>query len=500
MIKCLFKIFCFFLISLIFISTGWCSDNIQKARGVFDMGMFAFEDSDYHNAEKYFKRALKLDKDNAYYMHYLAKTYAEKEQYRLAKKYLLTAKNINPALLNLDYDMALLYFKMKEYQRAGDMFETIIAEDPLNDLVREHYYAGICFYMQKSYQKALTYFIKTADLNESIKESAQLYESICYFHIQEINKSIQLLKNLVNTSDSPTIKTRATRYLKTFEKIAKNQKPYHLFSKMSFIYDDNVSVISSYMDVENVDDFLFQGYFSGKYHLIHSHLYQAGAGYTQYISIHQDKSEYDMIGSTLNVYVKYRMNPLTASMAYMPSYYWLDNERYIRNQTIKSDMAWKVISQLMVRFSYAYSMNQHYQENERSGHSHKLHFLSQYQFSDKGRTILWDTMFEDNHANGYEYQHERTQTKLKYSFLIQSPIDLIIDLSGKYQKRNYLFADSAFHQKRNDNTFSFEMASTRKINDNIWGKLEYQYTRNNSNINYYDYRKNMIYCSLIIKY
>jgi len=487
-------------IIFLLLSSGWCNDNIQQGNGLFDMGVFAFGERDLKSALENFKAALKYEPKNPFYLHFIGKTYMELERYLLAQKYFNKAYKINPSLFELDFDMAMLQFKMKNYELAGRMFVEIIKNDILNENIQEHYYAGFCLYMQQQYENALYYFNKAGNMNKSLKDTCDLYSGICYYKIRNFVKSKQIIAELKNKSSSIKIQESAEKWHKIIQNNNKKFKPYSLYSKLSFMHDDNVSVISPYLAAGDEDDFLLQGFFSGKYYFYNSNLYQTGCGYSQFLSIHNDKSEYDMTGSTFDLYFRYDINPLMIGFNYQPAYYWLDNTKYMSSNKLKTYLTWKLISNMIFRIAYSYSMNHYFDEHERNGHNHELNLMSYYSFMKNTCKIFGNVIFEENHPVLNEYQHELVKFKLGYLFQIKPPLDLTVSLTGKYQKRNYEHVDSTFQIKRDDNSIGFEFSTSRKIYDKIWASLEYSYTRNNSNINYYDYRKNTVGLSLTMKY
>jgi len=487
-------------IIFVFLTSGWCNNTVQKGNGLFDMGVFALGENDFKSALENFKIALKYDPDNPLYLHFLGKTYMELEEYLLAQKYFNEAFKKKPSLYKLDFDMAIVQFKMKQYKRAGQLFVDIIENDILDESFLEHYYAGLCLFMQNKYENALYYFTKAGMMNKAIKETCQFYSGICYYKMQNFVESKKLLTNLANNSSSITLKESAEKWLKKIQDDERKFKPYSLYSKLCFIYDDNVSVISPYLSVGNEDDFLFQGFFSGKYHFYDDYLHLIGAGYSQYLSVHYDKSEYDMTGSRLDLYYRYCWNPFRIGFNYQPAYYWLDNTRYMSSNTLKTYLTWKHISSLIFRFAYSYSMDHYFEENEKNGHTHELNLKSYYSIKNNISKIYGNIIYEENHPLTHEYQHKKVKLKMKYIFKIKPPFDLTVSLIGKYQKRRHDYLDSTYLIKRDDNAIGFELLTSRQVYDKIWASLEYRYTRNNSNIDYYDYRKNSIGLSFRMKY
>ena len=53
----------------------------EAGRAYFDLGVFAYNDGDYVEAEKNLKSALTAMPDNPYYNHYMGKTYLKMERY-----------------------------------------------------------------------------------------------------------------------------------------------------------------------------------------------------------------------------------------------------------------------------------------------------------------------------------------------------------------------------------------------------------------------------------
>jgi tetratricopeptide (TPR) repeat protein len=107
----------------------------EGGRGYYDLGVFAYEDGDYQNAESYLKKALEFNPDDPYYNHYIGKTYLKIEDYKAAEQYLSRAWELDSDISGLKYDRAMLNYKTSRYSVATDLFTEIVDEDPSNVLV-----------------------------------------------------------------------------------------------------------------------------------------------------------------------------------------------------------------------------------------------------------------------------------------------------------------------------------------------------------------------------
>ncbi len=76
-------------------------DEGEEGRAYYDLGVFAYEDGDYEDAENNLTKALEFNPFNPFYNHYLGKTYLKKERYQEAENYLTIAWKISPDIPGL---------------------------------------------------------------------------------------------------------------------------------------------------------------------------------------------------------------------------------------------------------------------------------------------------------------------------------------------------------------------------------------------------------------
>jgi len=231
----------------------------EEGRTYYDLGVFAYEDGDYGDAEKNFMKALKFNPVNPYYNRYLGKTYLKTERYQDAENYLNMAWNVNPNISGLKYDVAILNYKIARYSKAADLFSEIVKEDPSNVLA--HYHAGINLYKQKRYEEAVDYFIGASEKSPSIKANGYYYAGICFKKMGKIEEAVEKLEYVRDHADSELLRENAKKWLKAIEVEKKAMKPYSIYLKIGYQYDDNVRVVPLDQDIyADEGDFVFVGY------------------------------------------------------------------------------------------------------------------------------------------------------------------------------------------------------------------------------------------------
>ncbi|MFC1892089.1 tetratricopeptide repeat protein, partial [Thermodesulfobacteriota bacterium] len=467
-------------------------------RAYFDFGVFAYEDGDYDDAEKNLKKAYDINPENPLYSHYLGKTYVKLERYDEAGRYLDIAWDLNPDITGLKYDRAYLFYKIENYSKAVDLFQDILEADPSN--VFANYHAGISLYKLKSYGKALKYLNIAADLSPTIKANGYYYAGICHLKMGDIEKATKKFEYVRDHAKSASLKEYALKWLNTIAKQKKVLKPYSLYLKMGYQYDNNVKLEPLNQDLySNEDDYMILGYFSGSYSFVNGEKYKAGGSYSHYQTRHKDLWQYDLVGSIFNIYGKYRSGPLTFSLSYLPHYYWLDSKSYLMRHQVKPEVTWKIGENIVSKFTYSHYRNNYLQDNNSDGHTNEVFLNTYYTIGEKRGQLFGGIGYEINTASHPDKCYG--QFKAKTGISIKIPWDFHLVLSGKYYEKHYDNIDSIrLVERKNAKYEGSASLSHRLIYDWLSVTGELNYSKNDSNVNDYRYKRKVATLSLIAKF
>jgi len=489
-----------FILIILFALCIYSPANAEEERGraYYDFGVFAYEDGDYEDAEKNLKKALEFNPDNPFYNHHLGRTYLKMERYQDAEHYLNKAWKINPDILELKYDVAFLNYKISNHSKAADLFSEIAKEEPSNVLA--HYYAGLSLYQLKRYRKAVDYFIGAAEKSPTIKGNSYYYAGICYLKMGDIEKAKEKLEYARDQADQGSIREYALKWLQAIEKQKKALRPYSLYLKLSYQYDDNVRLEPVDEDIyADEDDYVAVGYFSCTYNFVNRKDYKMGLGYSHYQTWHDDLEEYDLVGSIFNLYAKYRIRPFTFSLNYLPTYYWVESDSFLMQHQLRPEVMWKVNENLVTRFAYMYYRNNYFQDNGRDGHTNEVFLDAYYRIGGKGGYLFGGIGYEDNSASHPDQHYGRLKTKLGISISLPKEHNLV--LTGRYYDKEYDNVDSFYGVKREDDKYYGAISLSHKLFYK-WLSLsvEFNYTKNDSNINDYKYKNKVTTLSLTARF
>jgi len=470
----------------------------DDGRAYFDFGFFSFEDGDYQEAEANFLKALEIEPDNAFYLQYLAKTYLKMERTQEAMTACRKAMRIDPHLADIKYDMAYVHYKMSDYKSAGDLFSQIAAEEPANVLA--HYHAGISWFKQNRFGRAVAYFLEAAELSPTVKTNGSYYAAICYQKTGQTQKALDAFRYVEKHAQSQNLRESAVKWIEAIEKGQKARKPYSLYLKVGGQYDDNVRLEPLDEDIyADEDDAALIGHFMGSYNVVNRQAFVLGAGYSHYQSWYDDLDEYDMTGSTLNVFARYQIAPLTLGLSFLPSYYWVDEDSYLRQYQLRPEVMWRISDDLLGRLSYRYNDKAYFDDEDRDGHGHEAFLDLYYNIFDKKCRLSGGIGYEDNDAAHPDYDYGEFKSRLGLS--VDGPWRLAFSVTGKYAQKQYDSEDSYYDVERDDDKYTASASIARPIYfDGLRLMLEHRYTKNDSNIEDYDYERNVSTLAITLRY
>jgi len=472
------------------------SANAGEDNAYYDFGVFDYEEGDYEKAEKNFQKALNISPDNPFYNHYMGKTclklaQKDKEKYQDAAKYLSKAWDKDPEIPGLKYDIAFLNYKLSDYAKAADLFKEVAKEEPLNVLAQ--YYAGINLYKlnkTESYKEAADYFIRSGEKSPTIRPNGYYYAGICFHKIGHNEKAVEMFEYVKNNSDSVYLAMNAQKWIEAIKNLTGDLKPYRLFLKMSRRYDDNVILLED-DDPLNTEDWVTIGYFSGRYNFINQDRFKLGAGYTHYQSWYDDLDEYNMAVSLLNFSIKAYAGSFIFGFSYLPAYYWIDSESYMRRHQLRPEVTWKITEDFATRLSYRF-YDDEYLDNDQSIETDEIIFDIYQSILDKRGLLSGEIGYKEKSASYLIESYEEWSTKLGIS--LNLPLDLKFSLSGKYESREY-------DTERSDDKYSCNFSLSRKLFYEWLGIVaEFDYTKNDSNVKAREYDRQMTTISITASY
>lgn len=460
----------------------------ESAQNFYDLGVFAYEEGNYQRSVTLLKKALAVNPDDAYANFYLGKTYMKLDALPEAQKFLTAANMIDPEIEGLAYELGMLNQKLDNHDHAVLFYKKAIHDDP--DDVRALYHAGISLFMIQEYEKALDYLLQSSEMSSSIKPNGYYYAGVCYYKLSDFDQAIEKFDYVKMFAETDALKEDAEFWLQTIRAESATQKPYSLYLKTGYQYDDNVLLAPVDEDIiTDESDHKAVAYFSGRYDLINREKFVSGVGYSHYQTWHNDLDAFDVTGSIGEVYADVRLYPFILGLSYTPSYYWVDAESYLMQHQIKPGITWQLNENNAVTLSYSYYRNNYFILNEKDGHANEVALDAYHGLDNLKGYLFCSLVYEDNSAASDDEYFTELGTQIGFSYDILKATNITI--YGDFFDKEYDHTDSVFGVKRSDARYFASLAVTRTMFfDWLSFTAEYTYTKNDSNISDYDYDRN----------
>ncbi|RJP83481.1 MAG: tetratricopeptide repeat protein [Desulfobacteraceae bacterium] len=458
----------------------------QKGAAFFDFGVFAFEEGDYEGAEKNFLNAIKANPRNGDFHHYLGKTYLKTGRFKEAENALNQAWQYQSAMEGLKYDMAIVQYQIGAYPVASFLFADELFENPSNVLAQ--YYLGICMYKRQQYKNALEHFEKATQKNPSIKPNGFFFAGICHMQLRETERAVEKFSWVAENAQTDELKTNAVKWLQTAQALTKEANPLRLNLKIGAQYDDNVALEPADQDIyADEGSFGFTAYLSAKYRLLQYNNLSTGIGYNHYQSIHFDLSEYNLMGSIPNLYVKFNHKPWILGLSIQPTYYWLDTNKYMLRKQFSTDLIWNITGKLAGRYAIIFFDENNYITSGKNGRNIQFLMDAFYRIPEKKISLIGGIGFDHSNTDHADYQYTGFQTRIGMDWGL--PREFVFSPSVRITNKQYAHTHSFYNKKRDDLKYELAASISRKmIYQWLTGGVEYKYTKNDSNIAVYGHQ------------
>jgi len=464
----------------------------------YDLGVFALDEGNYVAAEEHFKKAIQAEPDNPYYHHLLGKTYLDSKRPKEALGPLETAWKLDPDISGLQFDMAMANYESENYSRAEELFADLIDQDQRDVLAR--YYLGMSLFKQDNYGRALPPLLQAGEENESIRDNSYYFAGISHYKYGESDKALDKLDYVETRATSEKLRQSARQWQEVIRTQQAQSSPLNIYLKLAVEYDDNVR-----LDPVNEDLFADEGdmavtaYFSWKYKFVNTLNRKIGIGYSHYQIFYQDLSEFDLTAAMPSLFYQERLNPeWYVSFNFLPSYYWVDNKDYLRRNQLSPTVLYRFNQTRGLRFSYDFIDDEYATDKDRSGEGHQFKFDFISTLLSKG-DITVGVIYAVQGAKHPDYEYDLLRTHVEFSHAM--PRDWKLAVKGIWYRKDYDNIDSVHNRRREDDKYSIGLELSRPIFYK-WLMLqgEYYYTRNDSNIDFYSYKKNVAGLSLITQF
>ncbi len=494
-------------------SLGWGAEqaDLEYAKGIVEYGK-----GNYLEALEHFRAVVGLAPEDANARFYLGLTQIRVGEFSAAIPQLEQALHLDPALQHAQYHLGLAYFQEQRYPEALGALQRAAQFDPHNAAVQ--FYQGYTLYQLKRYREALSPFERTIDLDPALALSAQYYRGLTLFTLEDDTRARAAFEAAQAADPASTIGQNAARYLDALKARERDHRLWQVEGSASLQYDSNVILegnVPTALAISRQADGATVFNVIGRVFATRTSLWQAGAEYDFFQNLHFTLHDFDIRSHTFELFGRAKFDPVTLRLGVNYNLTDLNNARFSEAYTLQPSATLQETQDLFTLVSMQYRSENYLHDvpvgqdpavRGRDGWNVRTGFDQFWLFNKKRSYARLGYHYDTQRSEGSDWDYNGHEASLG----IQTPLwaGITVDVNLAYYRFNYQSVnsfscctdargglgtlDSVDTQVRTDNRFTGGLALSRDVGPYVTLSAGYVRTRNQSNIAFFDYRRNLV--------
>ncbi|MEO8338445.1 MAG: tetratricopeptide repeat protein [Nitrospirota bacterium] len=490
--------------------------DFSMAKGTIEFGRKHFEE-----AAKLFERAQQVVPGDPEASEYLGQTLLRLKRYPEAETLFRNLTRRRPTRAQAWLGLAISQTQLGKYHEALASLEQVQTLDPQNPLV--YFYQGVVSHELKSFAQAPELFSRAMALSPDLTPTSRYYTGMSYYErglLDQAQKEFDAAMALGEPESELARTARAILQQRTA--VPKGPKQWDLNLSISGQYDSNVVLLpigiqppGGSTGISRRDDFRTTYYARGEYRPIQTSLWTAGIAYGFYQSLQRTLNAFDIQDHAPSVFVQRQIGIVTARFQYAFDYVRVGGDPFLIAHALQPIITIAESNSLFTQIQLRYQ-DKDFQDDRFAGNSLRdgknwLAGVSQYAYFANGTGHLRLGYTFDNDRTGGGSPSSATvgvQTNADWAYHahrlsvglgVPEFWTLRPNFAFDYYRQNY-DNPSSFSAggttARRDNILFFTATIGRPITDWLSVAAEYNYTRDQSNLQAFNYNRSVFSLTL----
>jgi tetratricopeptide (TPR) repeat protein len=496
--------------------------DVYVAQAIID-----FDDKRYDEALKNLQEALKREPDHVEALYYTGVVYMALRRPADAVPYLRRALQKSPNDPSISFQLGLAYFAQQQYDEAEPLLERTFKTDPTIDGLG--YYVGFMRYRKKDYRGALSVFRAGRTSDPQLQQLTRFYTGLALAQLGLPAQASAEVEQALRLAPGSALTGPAERLRDTIRAAAEQGRRLSAEVRLGFLYDDNVIVRPDRNGREPLVPVLRDQRFDSFGELFGAQLnyiwwqtetWESSVGYSFFGTYNNELTSFNITDHLANAALTYKTSLADMAAQVGVQYAWdllyLDDAEFLRRNTatvtallVESD---RHLTQTFFRFQnkeFFESDPKPIRDEFRDANNYMGGILHLLRFAQDRHLIKGGYQFdvEDAQGRNYSYHGHRFLAGVQYTlpwYGIRLFYDFDVHLRD-YQNRNTVLPTYAPGTKnRVDEEYNNTVrADLPFAGPSLWGNAtrmtlsaSYQNTLANSNIELFEYTRNVYSLSL----
>jgi len=487
-----------------------------------DRGVLAYDGRQYSQALEAFQEALRLTPDNVNALYYTGLTYMAMDQPAAAVEPLERARQLAPNDLDVAFQLGVAYFTQQRYDRAEPLMREVIAREPKRQNVG--YYVGFMEYRKQNYREALRHLRANVPSDENFAQLSPFYAALSLSAMGLAGQARSEIEEAIRAQPVSPLTGPAERFRDVLGTAAKAERKFHIDTKLSFFYDDNVPVNPT-TGIDPAVALARQakhrstgelGFVRFEYTPLKTPDWEAAFGYSLLQTINNEVAHYNVQNHTGSGSLTYKASlkdmPFVASLAYQYDYMSLDDRNFISRHTVApgASLVWSGMHLSQVQFRYQNKDFMHEKTlvsraDARDASNYMVGLAHYLRFSGDQHYVKFGYQFDYEAADGNNWDYNGHRAVAGAQVTLPLDLKLRYDFDMHFRDYRHLhtylptgIAQPAIH--RSDRDMNHMVSLSKDLPYNLTVAVEYLYSRAFSNLEVYDYTRNVVSLSVSWRY
>ena len=221
-------------------SSAWAQAPTE-AEVYVDRAILAYDDGRYAEAHKEIQEALRLDPDNVTALYYLGLILIATDQYAEAQAALEKAKALRPTDLDVTFQLGVLHFSQQQYAEAEPPLREVFEVQPRRQNLG--FYLGFIAYRNKEYREALRFLRANVPSDENFAQLSKFYTGLALGALGLPAEAQAEVEEAIRLNPTSRLASPAKRFRDVLEPAARRERRFQGEVRFGLVYDDNAAIV-----------------------------------------------------------------------------------------------------------------------------------------------------------------------------------------------------------------------------------------------------------------
>ncbi len=421
----------------------------------------------------------------------LGKAYSQAGEHELAINHFKKAMSLRVPKKDILFELGHSYAMLGYYDEAVVQLRQAVSIAPEDGAA--YLELGYCYFKQAKYKEAYANLDKAVKADASFAGRVSLYKGLIQYERKKYDEALTALKAALSAADDCATRVSARNYISAIRSFRRGERDYLIGASLSFVYDDNVITepsLVTYTKASEKEDAGVVAYVSARYYPVKTNESNLSVGYMYYQKTYQDLSEYDLKDHNAVLDYKVMLDKSTALLLkYDYNYYYLDNDKYFQRNRVRPAIRLGGRKNSYFEINAVANYDDYFSQTGLSARNFGVGIKPVVGLDSGGKFyVSFDLNKEDTRDDNFDYSGQSIFTGFDYPFFCT----FRFALDAGYTSRLYEEVNAGAGEKRADKVKTAYFKIINEASDFVSVLLKYDYTFNDSNITFYDYKRNVV--------